>query len=112
MERKTMVQSISSATARCRVCGYEPVAYDARACPHCAAASPNPGIGNRYAGYGVILGGIIGALVCGIWAWLGFGNPHPVGALVLAALGSLPGMFVGLLGGLVVAAVARLFGVR
>src|SRR4051794_40872955 len=109
MEMRTMALSISLATGSCRACAYEPVAFDAPICPRCAATHPNPGMGNRYAGRGVVIGGIAGALVCGVWGLLGWQSV--LGLCLGAMLGSLPGMFFGLVGGLMAAAVARLFGI-
>jgi hypothetical protein len=96
-----------SAVGSCRVCGYEPVAFDARNCPQCAASNPNPGIANRCVGRGVVLGLVGGILLGGVWGYATF-NIGLAGAFGGALIGSLAGVLLGTFGGIVAAMVIRL----
>jgi hypothetical protein len=98
-------------TGRCKVCGWRPVAFDARTCPECGASNPNPGAGNRYVSWTVPAGLVVGGLVGAVWGYFGFDKGW-VGAFGGGLLGSLPGLIVGLTAGLVAGWIARLFGVR
>jgi hypothetical protein len=97
----------SGATGLCSVCGYAPVAVDARSCPRCGARNPNPGTANRFAGPGMLYGLGAGAVVGSVLGWYSGG---PAMALGGALLGAIPGLFAGLLVGLLVAMVSALSG--
>lgn len=96
-------------TGSCSACRYEPVAFDARDCPHCGARNPNPGVGNRFAGRGMLIGLFAGVTVGAVAGWLS-GRPYMAfgGGLV----GAIPGLFVGLVIALILAAAYRLSGRR
>ena len=94
-------------TGSCRACGYSPVAVDARACPRCGAANPNPGIANRFVGRGMLYGLGAGAVV---GAAVGWHSGRPGMALGGALLGAIPGLFAGMVVGLVAAAGSALSG--
>jgi hypothetical protein len=106
-----MPLSISLATGKCYACGYDPVGFDALACPQCATRNPNPGVGNRYAGRGVLYGLLAGVGIGGVWGFIGYDTGW-VGAFVGVLLGAVPGMFLGIVAGLLTAAFTRLSGVR
>jgi hypothetical protein len=99
------------ATGACTTCGYSPVAIDARVCPKCGAANPNPGVGNRFGGRGALLGLVIGIVAGGA---LGYDRlTHgAAGAFGGALLGSLAGLLLGLVLGFLAAAVAWISGKR
>lgn len=96
----------------CSACGYTPVAFDARVCPRCGLKNPNPGVANRFAGRGMLLGLAGGVLVGGVAGFFSFGPGGPWGAFGGALLGGIPGFVVGLVIGLVLAVVNRLAGRR
>ncbi len=106
-----MATFISLATGTCRACAYEPVAFDAPTCPRCGAVRPNPGVGNRFAQRGVVIGFLAGVLIGSICGLVGY-DWKLSGILAGAVLGCLPGAFLGLVGGLFAAAAARLSGTR
>jgi hypothetical protein len=106
-------QLTPASTGQCKACRYEPVAFDAQACPHCGVRNPNPGILNRYAAKGgviavvvaVPLGAGIGYFACADKLGLGGAFLGAAGGLISAAV---PGLVVGVLCGIV----ARLCGKR
>jgi hypothetical protein len=97
------------ATGTCFACAYAPVAFNASTCPRCGAREPNPGIGNRFAGRGTLLGFAGGALVGGALGYVAAGVAGAVGG---ALLGALAGLVLGLFLGLTAALVAWLSGRR
>ena len=95
------------ATGSCSACGKSPVAFNARTCPHCGASNPNPSIGNRFAGRGMLIGLFAGAAVGALWGHL---SGSRMGALGGGLLAAIPGLFAGMVIGLAFAAAARLTG--
>lgn len=95
----------------CSICGYSPVAIDARTCPKCGGQNPCPGVGNRFAGRGALIGLVIGVLAGSV---LGYDRltEGGAGAFGGALLGALAGLVIGLIIGLLAAMVAWIFGKR
>jgi hypothetical protein len=96
---------------RCSACEYSPVAYDARTCPRCGLKNPNPGLGNRIVGRGVLLGATVGAMI-GLVAGAVTHKDPMTGSFAGGILGLVPGAFLGLILSLVVAFFAWLGGRR
>ena len=97
------------ATGKCRVCGHEPVAFDARACPKCGGKDPNPGVTNRMVGRTTVAGALLGISVGAIWGYL---VKETVGAVAGGIIGALAGILLGLILGLVAGATAWIAGKR
>jgi hypothetical protein len=100
---------LSTEIGRCRLCGREPVAFDARTCPHCGGKDPNPGVTNRIVGRTTIGGALLGIAVGAIWGYI---VKETVGAVAGGMLGALGGILLGLILGLVVGAAASIAGKR
>ena len=73
--------------------------------------NPNPGVANRFAAKGVMVGLGLGILIGAVWGLYGM-HIGWAGAFGGALLGALAGLALGLLGSLALAAVARVAGVR
>ena len=91
-------------TGSCRACGCAPIAFDARECRICGQREPNPGVVNRTVGPAMLYGFFAGAVIGGVIA---YGSDGPVMAIGGAMLGSIPGVFFGVLIGLVLAVARR-----
>src|SRR5262249_14038689 len=88
----------------CRACGRR-VEVDARMCPFCGKASPNPSEQSRWAGRGLLLGAVLGGLVSALYCYIEYRN----GTAILGGLvGALGGAIVGLVGGVIFGFVKKL----
>ena len=98
------------ATGKCRHCGSEPVAFDAKQCPHCGGKDPNPGTLSRFIGFGLLGGLLLGGFGGALWG--AFGG-LPGGGVVAAIVGflgfALVGCLVGLIGGPIIGLGAMAF---
>lgn len=104
----------NAAVGSCRVCAYEPVAFAARTCPNCGANNPNPGVCDRFAGRGMLIGLFGGVVAGGVGGY--FARPDgsvPMTTATAGALaGAIAGLIVGLVGGLMLAGLAWVAGKR
>ena len=96
----------------CRTCGYSPVAFGARACPNCGARNPNPGVCDRVAGRGMLIGLAAGFLLGGVGGYFADAEHSAGGAIAGALTGAIGGLILGLIVGLMLAFVAWVFGKR
>jgi hypothetical protein len=101
-----------AAVGSCKTCGYSPVAFGARACPHCGTRNPNPGVCDRITGRAMLIGLVGGFLVGGVLGYCSKPEDGAVRAIAGALPGAIVGLIVGLVGGLMLSFVAWLTGKR
>ena len=95
---------------RCRLCGYEPVAFNAPICPKCGGNDPNPGVAGRYVGRAALGGLFLGILAGTAWGTFDRGTTSAV--IGSGVIGAMAGLILGMLGGLVFGSVAWMIGKR
>ncbi len=112
----TAIEKVPQLTAlgTCSECGYSPIAPGAKACPRCGSRNPNPSVADRFVGVGMLLGIASGVLGGGAY---GFFFPKedagPIATAVAVGLvAGIPGLILGLIGGIGLASVAWLMGKR
>jgi hypothetical protein len=101
-----------AAVGTCRTCGNAPVAFAAPACPHCGARNPNPGVADRFAGRGMLIGVLAGFVLGGLGGYFSQAVGSPVMAIAGALVGAIAGLIVGLVVGLMLAMIAWIAGKR
>jgi hypothetical protein len=100
------------AVGSCKTCGYSPVAFGARACPNCGSRNPNPGVCDRFAGRGMLIGLVGGFLAGGVGGYISNAEGSAAWAVAGALTGGIAGLIVGLVVGLMLAFVAWVAGKR
>ncbi len=101
-----------AAVGCCKTCGYSPVAFAAPACPHCGARNPNPGVCDRFAGRGMLVGLVGGLVAGGVGGFFSKAVGSPAMVIAGALAGAIVGLLLGLVGALMAAFVAWMFGKR
>jgi hypothetical protein len=99
-----------AAVGCCNTCGYSPVAFGARACPNCGARNPNPGVCDRFAGRGMLIGLVAGFLAGAPCGYFSKAEGSPAAAVAGALVGAIAGLIVGLIVGLMLSFVGWVAG--